>query len=194
MEPWRREEQNHPKLIVIGDAGVGKTCIINQFHSREFTNNVECTVKAYLVAENVQTPSGQVSMCIWDTAGQERYRSTVGLYTRNSSAALLVFDVTSLESFESRDYWYELLLTTCPNAKIYVAVNKIDLHPVIPVADIESWADSHSFPVFKTSARNYPSVEAVFVRIAEDMLKAGLKALEPEQQLDQTSPEKARCC
>lgn len=184
---------------------VGKTSLLQQFNTREFTENTESTVGAVFASREIDTPHGPIKLCMWDTAGQERYKSLIPMYARNACAALLVVDVSRIETYESRQKWYELLINYCPKGcKIYVVANKIDKECVIPLGEVELWANELGHPFFKTCAADYATVEPVFKKVACDIAEINAKkemAMESEAdasplQLTQTTPveERKQCC
>jgi small GTP-binding protein len=178
----KSEANSDSKVIIVGDISVGKTSILTQFNGNAFNAATEGTVGAVFLAKTVRTSQGPTTLYIWDTAGQERYRSLIPMYSRGAAAALLVIDSTSLASYESRDDWHKLLLDHCPpSVKIYVVASKSDLPQQIPIDPLKQWAEARSFPFFLTSALDFDSVAAVFVRVAEDLIKSKSKFVQPER-------------
>lgn len=163
---------NEFKVIIIGDAAVGKTSIIQQFCYQTFEKEVESTVGSLFVSKEFETEDGKVQLNIWDTAGQEKYRSLIPMYSRNAAVGLIVIDATNKVSYESKETWLDILLKTAPKCKVFIVVNKIDLPPVIPIEEIKSWADSMNYPCFETSAKDYKSVYTVFKHVAEEIQKS----------------------
>jgi small GTP-binding protein len=165
----RKSQNLDTKVIIVGDESVGKTSILSQFNDQSFVSDTEATVGAMFLAKQMQTSHGVVSLLMWDTAGQERYRSLIPMYSRNASAAILVIDVTNLQSCNSLESWYEFLEENCPETtKIYIVANKMDLPQKIDLAKVEKFAQKHRCAFFKTCAMRYDSVEPVFLQIAED--------------------------
>ena len=179
----RMQSVNESKVILVGDPSVGKTSIIQQYNNRQFEIDSESTVGASFISKYVATEKGEAQLHIWDTAGQERYRSLIPMYSRNACAALMVVDVTNKASFDSKETWANTIKTNClPNCKVYVIANKMDLEPNIPIDELERWAEDQGFQFFKTSAKEFDSVERVFVKVANDII-------ESEQANVQTSPQ-----
>ncbi|OHS92859.1 Ras-related protein RABF2b [Tritrichomonas foetus] len=116
------------KAVFVGDAGVGKTCIVNRIANDTYEEGAEATVGAANVTVNIDVDERKVEFNIWDTAGQERYRSLTPMYFSGASLAFMVFDVTSEKSFQALDTFYELLQQKSPEYVKYVIVgNKADL-------------------------------------------------------------------
>lgn len=116
------------KAVFVGEASVGKTCIVNRIAHDDFNENAEATVGAANVTVQINTGEQNVEFNIWDTAGQERYRSLAPMYFSGAALAFLVFDVTSEKSFRALDTFYELLVQKSPEyVKFVVIGNKADL-------------------------------------------------------------------
>jgi small GTP-binding protein len=160
------------KVILVGDPSVGKTSIVEQYHSQKFEANGEPTIGASFISKSVATPLGEVQIHIWDTAGQERYRSIIPMYSRNAVAALLVVDVSNLHSYESIEMWLSLVRANCAaNCRVYCVANKTDLEPVIPVRELEERCRELGHPLFKTCAMEYDTIAPLFETVAEDILR-----------------------
>jgi small GTP-binding protein len=160
------------KVILVGDPSVGKTSIVQQYHTQKFGADAEPTIGASFVSKSVTTPLGEVQIHIWDTAGQERYRSIIPMYSRNAVAALLVVDVSNAQSYENIEMWRSLIRANCAaNCRVYCVANKIDLEAVIPIEKLEEWCQEKGFPLFKTSAKEYDTIAPLFGTVAEDILR-----------------------
>ena len=96
------------KVVLIGELGVGKTCIIAQFINKTFDPNVVSSLTSQYIRKNIELPEGKsILMDIWDTAGQEKHRALAKIFFKNSKAVLLVYDITNKKSFEEiKNYWY----------------------------------------------------------------------------------------
>ena len=190
---------NESKVILVGDPSVGKTSLIQQYNRRIFESDSESTVGATFVNQVVKTEKGDITLHIWDTAGQERYRSLIPMYSRNAVAALLVLDITKIESYRSRELWINILKSNClPHCRIYVAANKIDLEKVdlqVPLNDLKSWCESNGFDLFLTSAKDYQSIDAVFRKISIDIIDSKKVLTDKTQNALEVNPEpKNQCC
>jgi small GTP-binding protein len=158
------------KVVIIGDSAVGKTSIIRCFDEQTFNPRDTPTVGASFISKKVVVQGGSVILNIWDTAGQERYRSLIPTYAHGAQAAILCYDVTSLQSFESLNAWLDFLQRLCsPDCLLYVVGNKIDLKPVVPQAQATKWADDHNAQCVFTSAQQGTAVQDLFRAIAESV-------------------------
>jgi small GTP-binding protein len=162
------------KVVLMGDACVGKTSMIQQYSIHNFETDIstETTISASYASKLVETSIGSVQLNIWDTAGQERYRSLIPMYSRGAIAAIIVLDVTNRSSYERIENWFHLIVSNCsPDCKVYVAANKIDLKSVISMEELEETCMVWSLPLFKTSAKELRTVAPLFEKIAEDLIR-----------------------
>ena len=104
------------KICLVGEYGVGKTCIINRFVKNEFDIDENPTLAASYVQKNVKLDDEKIiRFHIWDTAGQEKYRSIAKIFYKDAKAAILVYDITNQKSFdEIKNYWYEQIKNNTP--------------------------------------------------------------------------------
>lgn len=119
------------KVIIIGDSGVGKTSLLEAFNYKKLSKNAKPTIGAEFSKKKIKLESGiEVNLQLWDTAGQERFQSLCTSFYRGSDCCLLVFDISSLESYSSLDKWKSIFQQTLgDNAKeipIILVGNKID--------------------------------------------------------------------
>ena len=93
------------KYIIIGDTGVGKSCILSQFLQNKFSPQYDVTVGVEFGAKLIKINGEPIKLQIWDTAGQETFKSITRSYYRSAAAALLVYDITCKESFKNLTNW-----------------------------------------------------------------------------------------
>jgi small GTP-binding protein len=165
----------HFKLVLLGNAGVGKSCLVLRFTRDEFHADHDTTIGAAFLTKSVMTDDGPVRIEIWDTAGQERYRSLAPMYYRGAQAAAVVFDVTSRESFEGAKSWVkELQRRADAGLIIALAGNKADLKDGRRVDGDEAreYARTVGLATYvETSAKDATNVEALFVEVAKRVPK-----------------------
>ncbi|EIW64783.1 GTP-binding protein ypt5 [Trametes versicolor FP-101664 SS1] len=131
------------KLVLLGEAAVGKSSIVLRFVSNEFQPNKEPTIGAAFLTQKCRLEDRVLRYEIWDTAGQERFHSLAPMYYRNAQAAVVVYDVTKASSLEKAKTWVkELQRQANPNIVIALAGNKIDL--VTPSASSSSSTTAES--------------------------------------------------
>ncbi|KAJ8084178.1 Vacuolar protein sorting-associated protein 21 [Marasmius tenuissimus] len=116
------------KLVLLGEAAVGKSSVVLRFVSNEFQPNKEPTIGAAFLTQKCRLEDRVLRYEIWDTAGQERFHSLAPMYYRNAQAAVVVYDVTKGSSLEKAKSWVkELQRQANPNIVIALAGNKVDL-------------------------------------------------------------------
>ena len=119
------------KVVLVGDMGVGKTCIIQRYVKNEYNDNTETTLTSTYSYKTLEYKEFKksISFDIWDTAGQELYRAMAKNFYLNASIGILVYDVRRRESFDSiKDYWYEQLKISGEENMIFAVIgNKCDL-------------------------------------------------------------------
>ena len=116
------------KVVLLGDTGVGKTAIIRRYYVDKFSEILESTYNASFIEKEVQIEKKKLVLELWDTVGQEAYRSLTKIFTKNSKIIILVYDVTSMETFNSLNYWYDYISKEAEgNIILGVAGNKTDL-------------------------------------------------------------------
>ena len=118
------------KVVIIGDTGVGKTALMNRFLFDKFDPESMPTLGAQSKPRIVEVPGeGQLKLTLWDTAGQEKFKSLTRMYFQDAEAALIVYDTTFQESFESAAKWVEDLKANAnvPDILIALVGNKSDM-------------------------------------------------------------------
>ena len=126
------------KVVLLGEAGVGKTSIIHQFTYHTFDPDCISSISAQFVSKTIDYQGyGAIKYDIWDTAGQERYRSMAKIFYKDAKVIVLVYDITSQNTFDGlKNYWYEQIKTNCENdAILAVVANKNDLYADQVVSD-----------------------------------------------------------
>ncbi|GMH11863.1 hypothetical protein Nepgr_013704 [Nepenthes gracilis] len=176
------------KVIILGDSGVGKTSLMNQFVNRKFTNQYKATIGADFLTKEVQIDDRLFTLQIWDTAGQERFQSLGVAFYRGADCCVLVYDVNVMKSFDNLNRWREeFLLQASPhdpeNFPFVVLGNKVDVDGgngrVVSAKKAKAWcASKGNIPYFETSAKDGTNVEAAFECIAKNAIKN-----EPEEDI-----------
>ncbi|KAK1264705.1 hypothetical protein QJS04_geneDACA023592 [Acorus gramineus] len=191
------------KVIILGDSGVGKTSLMNQYPkkivfyvlenvglyvNRKFSNQYKATIGADFLTKEVQFEDRLFTLQIWDTAGQERFQSLGVAFYRGADCCVLVYDVNVAKSFDNLNNWREeFLIQASPsdpeNFPFVVLGNKIDVDGgnsrVVSEKKAKAWcASKGNIPYFETSAKEGFNVEAAFQCIAKNALKN-----EPEEEI-----------
>ena len=167
------------KIIVIGDSGVGKSCLTNKATKNVFEDTYNATVGFEFFSFNLKLDEKIIKLQIWDTCGQEIYRSLITNFYRNSSLAVMVYAINNRESFENIDIWLKELRThSNPDTKVFLIGNKVDLEEdrVIKREQGEEYSKENKFNIFmEASAKSGFNAQQIFVEAArilyEDYLK-----------------------
>ena len=123
-----KDEKFRIKLILLGDSSVGKSSIIQRYYEDIFDKDLKTTENANFLEKELTINGEELVLELWDTAGQEAYRSLTQIFVKNSKIIILVYDVTSLKTFESLNFWYDFLKKDIgPSTILGVAGNKTDL-------------------------------------------------------------------
>ncbi|PVU94606.1 hypothetical protein BB561_002415 [Smittium simulii] len=129
------------KLVLLGEAAVGKSSLVLRLVNNDFQENKEPTIGAAFLTHKCQVEDKTVKFEIWDTAGQERFHSLAPMYYRNAQAAIVVYDITRRSSLDKAKSWVkELQHQANPNIVIAFVGNKLDL---VQNSDVENSADSN---------------------------------------------------
>ena len=127
---YRAENNAVRKVIMLGDAGVGKTSIVQRVLTNQFTRNVEPTIGNNTFDYNMAVTSTGKNMVlrIWDISGQDQYMSLTTMYYRDIDAAIICYDITDQKSFQNLKKWFKQLKENAPEAiSIALCGNKYDL-------------------------------------------------------------------
>ena len=176
------------KVVLLGDAGVGKTCIIKQFIEHKFDKGVLSSLSAQFVSKTIEyVDFGKaIKFDIWDTVGQEKYRAMTKIFYKDAKVIILVFDLTSLKSFKAiEEYWCEEIKNNCAEKPVIAVVgNKTDLYSEkkVDVDDAKDLAKKMKAIFQLTSAKNNDGITNLFDNI-------GKKYLQPSFEYDAKEKE-----
>jgi small GTP-binding protein len=165
------------KVVLVGDSGVGKTCIIQRYVNNNYDENTESTSAStytYKIVDYKQF-NKSISFDIWDTAGQELYRALAKNFYLNASIGILVYDIRRKESFESiKDYWYEQLKVSGEENMVFgVAGNKCDLfqEEEVKEEDAKKFAESIGAIFHLTSCKESIGIDDLFEECGKKYLE-----------------------
>jgi small GTP-binding protein len=162
------------KYIIIGDAAVGKSNLLLRYVHGQFKPEYQLTIGVEFGAKNIEISSKTFRIQIWDTAGQENFRSITRAYYKNSVCALVVYDISSRDSFNNVMSWIEDCKNQSPKTIFIVLVgNKSDLEDKRQVTYEEGkeLADKNELLFFESSAKEGTNVEDIFVNSAKEIAK-----------------------
>ena len=166
------------KTILVGDSGVGKTSIIGRYLNR-FNENQQATIGASFSNKLENINGNEILFEIWDTAGQERYRSVNTLFYQDAYICILVYDITSKQSFESlRSYWYDAVKEHGSDGLIFhVAGNKNDLYENEDVDRkvVEDYCDTINAGLnFVSATENSTYIDDMFQSLGRKFLQSDI--------------------
>jgi len=162
------------KLLLIGDSGVGKSCLLLRFSEDSFAPSFITTIGIDYKIRTIELEGKKIKLQIWDTAGQERFRTITTAYYRSAMGVLLVYDVTDDKSFANIKNWIRNIEQhASENINKVLVGNKCDLvdKRIIDTARGKALADEFHIPFFETSAKNSINVEEAFISLARDVKK-----------------------
>ena len=162
------------KYIIIGDPSVGKSNLLMKFAHNKFTDEYQATIGVEFGAKNITFDNQIYRIQIWDTAGQENFRSITRAYYKNSVCALVVYDISSRDSFNNVSTWIEDCKNQSPKTIFMVLVgNKSDLEDKRQVSKEEGQelADKYGIQFYETSAKTGDNVDAIFYNSADEIAK-----------------------
>ncbi|KAI9363170.1 ras-like GTP-binding protein RYL2 [Pilaira anomala] len=193
------------KVVILGSTGVGKTSVAVRYVQNTFSPNGTSTIGASFMTKKLSVNDCSVRLQIWDTAGQERFRAMAPMYYRGASAAILVYDITSEESFTEMVSWMEELnKNMTDDLVIHVVGNKIDLESQrkVSFSKVNHYCDRlvHDVSgVHEVSAKDNTGIEDIFFEITQALVKKKFdqdlyKTITSEICRDEVTIEKSGCC
>ena len=160
------------KIIIVGESSVGKSNIIIRYTSGEFKNDISNTLGIELYNKYINIKDKYAKLQIFDTAGQERYHSIVSNYFKGSHGCFIVYDITSEQSFEKIEFWYNYVKQNANNNVSLILVgNKCDLDEqrVITKEMGKEKAKNMNCPFFETSALSDENINEIFQEMMENI-------------------------
>jgi len=157
------------KLVFLGDQSVGKTSIITRFMYDTFDSTYQATIGIDFLSKTMYLEDRTVRLQLWDTAGQERFRSLIPSYIRDSSVAVIVYDITNRTSFLNTAKWIDDVRTERGTDVVMMLVgNKTDLADKrqVSVEEGEARAKEHDIMFIETSAKAGFNIKALFRKVA----------------------------
>ncbi|KAG5190052.1 Rab1A, rab family GTPase [Tribonema minus] len=169
----KRDYDHLFKLVLIGDSGVGKSCLLLRFADDAFTDSYISTIGVDFRFRTVKIDKKTVKLQIWDTAGQERFRTITSAYYRGADGIIMVYDVTSQESFGHVNDWLsEVNRYASEGTSKLLIGNKSDrADKAVTTEQAKSFAQSLGIPFLETSAKSASNVEEAFLTMASELIR-----------------------
>lgn len=195
------------KLLLIGDSGVGKSCLLLRFADDSYTESYISTIGVDFKIRTIELDSKAIKLQIWDTAGQERFRTISSTYYRGAHGIIVVYDITNNESFNNVKRWLtEIDKYARENVNKLLVGNKVDLADLegdnrlrqVPTAVGKEFADSLKIPFLETSAKTGTFVDTAFLVMANEiknkMLNTSNSNAYGGNSVDVQAEKKSGCC
>jgi len=160
------------KLLLIGDSGVGKSCLLLRFADDTYTESYISTIGVDFKIRTIELDGKTIKLQIWDTAGQERFRTITSSYYRGAHGIIVVYDITDQESFNNVKQWLqEIDRYACENVNKLLVGNKCDLSAkrAVETNTAKEYADQLGIPFLETSAKSSTNVEQAFLTMAAEI-------------------------
>lgn len=152
------------KLILIGDSGIGKSCLLRRYTDNNYEENYVSTIGVDFKIKTEEIDGKTVKLQIWDTAGQERFSAITKSYYRGAHAIIMAFDLTSLDSFKRARHWLKESEQN-ENATKFLVGTKCDGKVVVDQNDIMLFANENGLTYFRTSSKTGDGIDNMFNQI-----------------------------
>lgn len=193
------------KILVIGDASVGKTSITRRFCQGVFSSEQKETIGVEFIPSTIKIDQTPIKLQIWDTAGQEQYRALSRAYYRNAIGVLIVFSFTDSDSFEHLDQWFDDVRSLChPMAQVVLIGNKLDLIQEQQVSRnyAADFAKTHQVEFIEVSAKTNQGIQEAFYTltrtVAKSVIYGDIVLTRPapvrQHREEEVKEEKKGCC
>ncbi|KAL4226129.1 Ras-related protein Rab-43 [Mactra antiquata] len=163
------------KIVLIGDADVGKTCVVQRFKSGTYVEKHASTIGVDFTMKTLQIDGKLIKLQIWDTAGQERFRTITQSYYRSANGVIMAYDITKRSSFDSLPRWLDDVKRYAGPSIVQILIgNKRDLENMRDV----SFSDANSFSQhngmiahLETSAKENTNIDETFSKLARELMR-----------------------
>jgi len=160
------------KLLLIGDSGVGKSCLLLRFADDTYSESYISTIGVDFKIRTIEHDGKTIKLQIWDTAGQERFRTITSSYYRGAHGIIVVYDVTDSDTFDNVKQWLqEIERYASENVKKLLVGNKSDLtqRKQVDFTTAKEYAKQLEIPFLETSAKANTNVEQAFITMASEI-------------------------
>ena len=179
------------KIIFVGDAGVGKTSIINRMMRHPYSDSYEPSIGVDFISKNIKFRGQNIKLQIWDTAGQEKYKGLIPSYVRNSSIVFVVYDISVKSTFQRIPTWLNFI-RQIESTTLVLCGNKIDLDKKdreVTKEEGEAFAQKEGITFFETSAKTDENIKNMFYSSIADLPTFSAKNLNKENLIKELIEE-----
>ena len=189
------ENEKKYKILIIGEASVGKTSIMCRYADNFFPENYKSTIGIDFRIKKINHKNDKFKIQILDTAGQERFRSIGNSYYREVRGIFIVFDLTDKDTFNQLDYWLQSINDVVDNQNIIILANKCDLKEEVTDDEINNYIIKTNYDIIKVSARKNININQAFKK----MINLIKNHRDPERdsfmlKKKKTKKKKKQCC
>ena len=162
------------KVLLLGDSSVGKTCFLLRYCDKSFQDAHLSTIGLdYRLKTMTLQNNKSIKLQIWDTAGQDRFRAITKNYYKGANGIILIYDVTSIQTYENVKNWIsQIREESNPNVIIYLVGNKIDVpeeQKLVKTEDGQKIADEYKLPFNEASAKDGTNINEIFQELLEEI-------------------------
>ena len=168
------------KILLIGDLGVGKSCVILRYVEGDFPGNIMSSIGVDFKTKQIELDEHSIKMQIWDTAGHEKFRTITTSYYKSAQAIIILYDITQKSSFEHIRNWITEIDKFGKQGVLKVIVgNKLDLenNRKISKEDAENLALKYGVKLWEVSAKDNTNIEEMFVDTIKTLLEKNSKII-----------------
>ena len=160
------------KLVLVGDSGVGKSCILHQFIYNRFRKNTTQTIGVDFSAKNVHIDNQEIKLQIWDTVGQEKFMAINKSLLAKVHGIILIYDITDQDSFDHINNWITIIKEANENASLILVANKCDIEDKRVISEDEGnkLAVENNISFVEASAKENINIKETFIKITEEVM------------------------
>lgn len=180
------------KVVIVGDAGTGKTSILNRYVNDVFDTNSQATIGVEFAQKDI---GAAMPMTLWDTAGQERYRSLTSSFYRGAHAIMFVYSANNEKTFHGLEHWWREFTSYGERDCVTILVaNKIDMERTVIQDRGLDWARRKKTGYGEVSAKTGEGIEAAFQQLIRRINDSPSAKAQMEDIASKPDPKHDRCC